>query len=107
MTVGIWYETLMRWVGEASSVAAMSKIFVKQRLDESTGKITAIRVPDHLDILADMVCGAQANMRFSTVTGLPGSTASAWIYGSEGTLHLDKTAGSSTAGAAAALLWQR
>ena len=92
MTMGIWYETLMRWVGEASRVTAMSKVFVKQRPDPSTGQLMAIRVPDHMDILADMACGAQANMRFSAVTGLAGSTSSAWIYGSEGTLHLDKAA---------------
>ena len=91
MAMGIWYEALMRWVGEASRVMAMSKTFVKQRKD-ATGKLAAVRVPEHIDILADMVCGAQARLQFSAITGLASETSGAWLFGSEGTLRLDITA---------------
>jgi hypothetical protein len=64
MMMGIFYEALMRWVGEATSVVAMGAINVKER----DGK--PISIPDHLDVLATMACGAQARLQFSTVTGL-------------------------------------
>ncbi|HVF09197.1 MAG TPA: Gfo/Idh/MocA family oxidoreductase [Abditibacteriaceae bacterium] len=92
LAMGIWYEALMRWVGEASRVMAMSKVFVKQRKDEATGRLAAVRVPEHVDIIADMVCGAQAHLQFSAVTGLATATSGAWLFGSEGTLHLDTSA---------------
>lgn len=98
MTMGIWYETLMRWVGEATRLTAMSKVFVKQRRHPSTGHLASIRIPDHVDIIADMACGAQATLRFSAVTGLPGSAGSVWIHGSEGTLHFDRPSGRLSAG---------
>lgn len=93
MAMGIWYEALMRWVGEAKTVMAMSKVFAKQRSDEAKGHAVAVRVPEHIDILADMVCGAQAHMQFSAVTGLATNTQEAWLFGSEGTLCLDVDAG--------------
>lgn len=89
LAMGIWYEALMRWVGEARQVTAMSKVFVRQRRDPQTGHNSAIRVPEHVDVIADMVCGAQAHMQFSSVTGLAKDTFQAWIHGSEGTLCLD------------------
>ena len=64
MSLGIWYEALMRWVGEASRVMAMSKVFVKQRKDEATGRLAAVCVPEHVDIIADLVCGAQAHLPY-------------------------------------------
>lgn len=85
--MGIWYEAIMRWVGEASSVVAMARVFVKQRKD-CEGHFRAIGVPDHVDILAAMVCGAQARFQFSAVTGLaPGPEI--WLFGSEGTLRYE------------------
>ena len=87
LTMGIWYEAMMRWVGPASKVVAVAKVCVRQRRDDS-GDLQVVTVPDHVDILCEMACGAQAHMRFSTVTGLaPGSEV--WLYGSEGTLRLE------------------
>jgi predicted dehydrogenase len=85
--MGIWYEAVMRWVGEAKTVRAMTRVSVKQRMN-SSGVIKAVSVPDHVDILAEMVCGAQARFQFSAVTGLaPGPEV--WLFGSEGTLRYD------------------
>ena len=87
LSLGIWYETVMRWVGPATRVMAMTKVLVPQRLDED-GQIHAISVPDHVDVICDMACGAQAQMSWSSSTGMnPGTEV--WLYGSEGTLHLD------------------
>lgn len=83
--MGIWYEALMRWVGQARSVIALARTNVRQRRD-SVGILRTVSVPDHVDVLAEMVCGAQARFQFSAATGLvPGPEV--WIFGSEGTLH--------------------
>ena len=85
--MGIWYEAVMRWVGEAKTVAAMTQVTVKQRKD-SDGKLRSVGVPDHVDVLAELVCGAQARFQFSAVIGLaPGPEV--WLFGSDGTLRFD------------------
>ena len=85
MGLGIWYETLMRWVGEAERVMAMGKVCVKMRRGES-GQLTAVSIPDHLTVIASMVCGAQATFSISQVAGLK-SEKSATLFGSEGTIR--------------------
>ena len=96
MFMGIWYETLMRWIGPATSVMAMTKTVVKRRRG-ADGVARAVGVPDHVDVLCEMACGAQAHMRFSAVTGLaPGGEI--WLYGSQGTLRLDTTTGALSGG---------
>ena len=85
MTMGIWYEAMLRWVGEATSVVAKGKTFKPMRNDEQ-GRLRGLRIPDHIDIIADLACGGQAHIQVSSVTGF-GEPPSATIYGSEGTLH--------------------
>ena len=87
MTMGIWYEALMRWVGPATRVMAMTRVSTPMRKDEA-GNPRSVVVPDHADVLCDMACGAQANMRFSVVTGLARGSE-VWLHGSEGTLRLE------------------
>ncbi|MCH8090413.1 MAG: Gfo/Idh/MocA family oxidoreductase [Chloroflexi bacterium] len=85
--MGIWYEALMRWVGPATLVTALTSVTVTQRRDAG-GELKIIDVPDHVDILCRMAIGAQARLRFSSFAGL-GPDNEVWIHGSEGTLHLD------------------
>ncbi|MFQ5802269.1 MAG: Gfo/Idh/MocA family protein [Candidatus Methylomirabilales bacterium] len=87
LTMGIWYEAMMRWVGPATRVMAMTKVCVPHRKDAS-GVLRAVTVPDHVDIIADLACGAIAHLRFSAVTGLAPANE-AWLFGTEGTLRLD------------------
>ncbi|RKZ37956.1 MAG: hypothetical protein DRQ37_00615 [Gammaproteobacteria bacterium] len=93
LTMGIWYEGLARWIGHASSVFASSRTVVNSRPHSDGQRMTAIRVPDHLDIIARMDCGAQARMQFSAVLGLARTTSEVALYGSEGTIVLDSGAG--------------
>src|SRR5436309_885682 len=90
MTMGIWYEALMRWLGPARRVTAMTKIAVPRRKDE-VGVWQDVKVPDHVDILAAMANGAVAHLRFSTVTALAPSSE-VWIFGTEGTLRVESDA---------------
>jgi predicted dehydrogenase len=87
LSLGIWYEALMRWVGPATRVTALAKVFVHRRKG-ADGLMRAVTVPDHVDALALMACGAAAHLRFSAVTGLP-PPDEAWLFGSEGTLQFD------------------
>lgn len=86
MGLGIWYEAVLRWVGEATHVKAMGKTVVKMRRDPQSGDMKAITIPDHLYVLADMACGALANFSFSNVTGLS-AERTANLFGSQGTLR--------------------
>ena len=88
LNMGIWYEAMIRWVGRATKVMAMTTVNVSNRQDED-GNGVGITIPDHVDILCQLANGAQAHMRFSSVTGLSRGNE-IWLYGSEGTLHLDQ-----------------
>lgn len=83
--LGIVYETIMRWVGPASRVSAIGRTYVPMRRD-AAGAAHAMQFPDHLEILADLACGATLHLQVSSVLGhgAPGTT----IYGSEGTLRI-------------------
>ena len=85
MSMGIWYEALMRWVGEATRISAMGKTFVKMRPDDDH-VIRSVRIPEHIDIIGELACGAQLHMQISAVTGLAG-VPEVFIFGSVGTLR--------------------
>ena len=88
--MGIWYEALIRWVGPAVRVMAITKVNVSRRRN-ANGDLETVTVPDHAEILCQMACGAQAHLSFSAVTGLA-RCPEVWLFGTEGTLHLDGTA---------------
>jgi predicted dehydrogenase len=90
LNMGIWYEAMMRWLGPAQRVTAMTKVAVPRRKD-GAGATHEVKVPDHVDILAQLAKGGVAHLRFSAVTALAPSSE-AWIYGSEGTLRLEADA---------------
>ncbi|MFQ5873109.1 MAG: Gfo/Idh/MocA family protein, partial [Dehalococcoidia bacterium] len=84
--MGIWYEALIRWVGPATSVMAITTVNVPVRLS-TDGEPTVVTVADHVDVICRMAIGAQARLRFSAVAGLAPADE-VWFHGSEGTLHL-------------------
>lgn len=86
MSLGIWYEALMRWIGEATSVAAKARTFVPSRRDAVTGAEKPVSIPDHLVAVADMDCGAQATFLLSQVTGGVG-ISEVLLFGSEATVR--------------------
>jgi predicted dehydrogenase len=89
MSMGIWYESLSRWVGSATAVMARTRTAVAYRMDKERGERRAVTVPDHVEVLADLANGAIARMHWSSVAGfMPGPEV--WLYGSEGTLRLEQ-----------------
>lgn len=85
MLLGIVYEMIMRWVGEATLVTALAKTFVRTRRI-AEGGLREVLIPDHLDVLADLACGAQLRLRQTSVAALD-EGAGTWLFGSEGTLR--------------------
>jgi predicted dehydrogenase len=89
MSMGIWYESISRWLGPAVAVMARTRLAVPYRIDKERGERRAVTVPDHVEVLADLANGAVARMHWSSVTGfMPGPEV--WLYGSEGTLRLEQ-----------------
>jgi len=87
MGMGIWYEAMMRWVGQASTVQAVGQSVVAYRKDKSGARV-AMTIPDHVDILSRMEQGGQMRFNFSTVLGLAPAQAEAYIFGTDGTIAL-------------------
>jgi predicted dehydrogenase len=86
MSMGIWYEAILRWLGAAADVTAVGKTVVKSR-QNAGGQAITIRIPDHLNIIANMVSGAQLSITLSQATAFAGSQG-VWLYGTDGTLHI-------------------
>ncbi len=84
LTLGIRYEALMRWIGPAARIAAVSLISVPSRLDPQ-GERRTVQIPDHLDIIGKTASGASLNMRLSAITGHSPHDETR-LYGSEATL---------------------
>ena len=87
MMMGIWCEALMRWIGPAASVLAITRVHVKSR-DGDGGKRHYMTIPDHVELLCEMASGPVAHMRFTTVTGHAPQDG-VWLFGTEGTLRVD------------------
>jgi predicted dehydrogenase len=86
LNMGIWYEAMMRWLGPARRVMAMTKIARPKRKDE-TGAWHEVKVPDHVDILVSFKTSV-GHLRFSSLTAFA-PPPEAWIFGSDGTLHVE------------------
>ncbi len=85
MSMGIWYEALIRWVGEAIRIMAMGKTFIKMRPD-AEDVMRSVRIPEHIDVVGDLACGAQLHIQVSNVAGLAGAPE-VYVFGSNGTLR--------------------
>jgi predicted dehydrogenase len=84
MQMGIWYEAIMRWIGPAKTVLANSQTVNNPRIDEQ-GNFVFTDIPDHLDVLCEMIAGGTANLQFTMVSGMA-PESEIWIHGTEGTL---------------------
>jgi predicted dehydrogenase len=88
LTVGIVYETVLRWVAPASRVLAYASKAIGERFDPETGKIARVGTPDSVQVLTTQQDGSQGVYRFSGVLWHERSMSVA-MHGSEGTLIYD------------------
>tara|TARA_Y100000766_G_scaffold181693_1_gene155970 strand:+ start:2240 stop:3262 length:1023 start_codon:yes stop_codon:yes gene_type:complete len=86
MAMGIYYEALVRSVSRATKVIAQAKTFTKHRRSEN-GTLQLIKIPEHLDLVADLECGAQMHLQQSSVTSFMDDDA-IYLFGSHGTLKI-------------------
>ncbi len=88
MSMGIYNETVRRYLGHEQSVVAHGKIFIGERTDTETGATTGVDVPDSLGIVAEHLNGAVVVYHFSSVAHL-GRNSTLECYGTKGSFKLE------------------
>lgn len=90
MAVGIYYETISRWVGPAQEVFAFKSQNVKERLDPESNTNKSVEIEDDIIISGRLKKGGSFIYHFGFVSHPPAETLE--IYGTEGTIlfHFDK-----------------
>ena len=96
MSMGIWYEAMMRWVGPARSVMAVGQCVVRHRHDAS-GRRVPMEIPDHIDVIGAMAQGGQMRFNVSAVLGHAPDLADVHIFGTDGTIRLRQQLGGALA----------
>ena len=97
MTMGIWYEAMMRWFGPAKTVQALGQTVVKHRLDEE-GRRRAISIPDHIDIMMSMDCGGTMIYTTTLVSAFTRELDLS-IHGTDGAIRVEYADADDTTGA--------
>lgn len=95
MQLGILYEALARWLGHATKVQARGKIWDRRpRIPawDPSGPARHPSVPDCVEVLAELECGAQAHIlcqagAWALAEGE--APSGAWIRGSRGSITVD------------------
>ena len=88
LTLGILYETVLRWVAPANRVLAYASKMIPHRFDPEQGKKVKVGTPDSVQVLTTQEDGSCGVYRLSGVVWHDNAMAIA-LYGSEGTLIYD------------------
>ncbi len=88
LTLGILYESVMRWVPPAKRVLAYAKKVVAQRFDAEQEKSVRVGTPDSVHAITTHEDGSTGIFRLSGVVWHE-NTMGVALYGSEGTLVYD------------------
>ena len=88
MTLGMYAEILLRWVGKARTVSATGRLFSESRPDPETGAPRPVRIPESVVATGELENGAHFAYTWSAVAAhSPGDRIE--IYGSKGALIYD------------------
>jgi predicted dehydrogenase len=88
LSLGILYETVLRWVAPATRVLAHASKLIPHRIDPETGKSARVGSPDSVQVITTQQDGSSGVYRFSGLLHhAPGLGVE--LYGSEGTLVYD------------------
>jgi predicted dehydrogenase len=88
LTLGILYETALRWAPPVNRVFAYASKHIQRRDDPETSKPARVGTPDSVQILTTHEDGSCGSYRFSGVLWHD-RTMKIGLYGSEGTLVYD------------------
>lgn len=96
LSLGIYYETLLRWLDQdAEVVAADAAVYTRSRRDPDSGELRAVEAPDTLTVLARYPSGARLTMHLSAIEGGPGRNE-VYLNGSRACLRVEVAAGALT-----------
>lgn len=85
LTLGILYETAVRWTPPVNRVFAFASKHITKRIDPESGKVFRVGSPDSVQVLTTHEGGACGSYRLSGVVWHDNRMGIA-MYGSEGTL---------------------
>jgi predicted dehydrogenase len=88
LTLGILYETVLRWVPQANRVMAYASKVIEKRIDPEKNQPALVGNPDSVQVLTTQEDGSIGVYRLSGVL-YHGPGMSISFYGSEGTLVYD------------------
>jgi predicted dehydrogenase len=88
LTLGILYETVLRWVAPAKRVLAYATKVIPQRFDPEQEKQVRVGTPDSVHVITTQEDGSNGVYRLSGVVWHENSMGVA-LYGSEGTIIYD------------------
>jgi predicted dehydrogenase len=88
LSLGILYETVLRWVAPANRVLAYASKLIPERLDPELGKVVRVGTPDSIQILTTHEDGSCGVYRLSGLVWHDREMSVA-LYGSAGTLVYD------------------
>jgi predicted dehydrogenase len=88
LTLGIVYETVLRWVAPVTRVTAYASKVNRVRFDPEQGKNAKVGTADSVQVLTTQSDGSHGTYRFSGIVWNDSSMGIA-LYGSEGTLIYD------------------
>src|SRR5262249_19171960 len=60
LTLGIFHETLLRWLPSPTRVLAQVQAFIPSRIDPASGARRAVGTPDSVQVLTELPSGARA-----------------------------------------------
>lgn len=88
LTLGIFHETLTRWVPPPLRVLAQATAFLPTRIDPYSGVRRSVGTPDSVQVLTELPGGARGVYQFSGVTPF-GQEGHITLFGSDGVLRYD------------------
>ena len=88
MTLGIIYESLLRWFGSAEWVDAHAEVINNRAVDPESNQEVEVEIPDYLSVQMKMTNGILGSLFFHELSTRP-TSSSIKIYGDEGLFHLD------------------
>jgi len=88
LALGIYLEVLDRWLGPTTRITAVNRTWTESRIHPETGQPAPAELPETVNILAELACGAIGVYMFNGVSSHAPSDHLA-IHGSQGTIVYD------------------
>lgn len=95
MTIGIWYEAVMRWVGPARTIHALFATHRPVGVDPDTQQEVVIDIPDHVEAIGELARGGVLSLTASCTAALPPGNRIT-VTGSSGSIFYDGSKASFT-----------